>query len=109
MQAVRDALDYNTQLEHLSHQPDMPKGLAPANIYGSKYTVGDKDLRELFRIFVEESLKTEGAFTTQLESDVTNLQQTLGLGQKEAQSLRDEITSKIYRSKCISAQKLQHL
>ena len=106
---MREALDFNSQLEHLAQQPNMPKGLAPANIYGGKYTAGDKDLRELFRIFVEESLKAEGSFTTQLESDVTNLQQTLGLGQKAAQSLRDEIAFKIYRSFCMSAQSSQHL
>lgn len=97
LQALREALDYNNQLEHLSQQPNMPKGLAQANIYGGKYSQGDKDLRELFRVFVEEALRKEGRFTDQLEQDVSALQQMLGLGQKEAASLRDELSSKIYR------------
>ena len=75
----------------------MPKGLSKTNIYGGKFAAGDKDMRELFRVFVEESLRTEGRFSEQLESDVSNLQQTLALGTKEANSLRDEISSKVYR------------
>lgn len=97
LQALREALDFNNQLERLSQQPNMPKGLARANVYGGKYKEGDKDLRELFRVFVEESLRSEGRFTEQLEQDVSALQQMLGLGQKEASSLRDELSSKIYR------------
>ena len=48
-------------------------------------------------MFVEEALRKEGRFTDQLEQDVSALQQMLGLGQKEAASLRDELSSKIYR------------
>ena len=48
-------------------------------------------------MFVEESLRQDGRFTEQLEQDLANLQQTLGLGMKEAASLRDEISSKSYR------------
>ncbi len=75
----------------------MPKGLSKTNIYGGKYAAGDKAMRELFRVFVEESLRIEGRFTDQLEQDVSALQQALALGTKEANSLRDEISSKLYR------------
>ena len=94
---MREALDYNSQLEQLAQQPNVPKGLARTNIYGGKYTEGDKDLRELFRVFVEESLRSEGRFTEGLEQDVSALQQMLALGQKEAGSLREELSSKVYR------------
>ncbi len=75
----------------------MPKGLSKTNIYGGKFAGGNKDMRELYRTFVEESLRTEGKFSEQLEQDVSALQQTLALGTKEANSLRDEISSKVYR------------
>ena len=97
MQALREALDYNNQLEQFAQQPNVPKGLARTNIYGGKYADASKDLRSLFSVFVEESLRSEGRFTEQLEQDVAALQQMLGLGQQEATSLRDEISSKIYR------------
>ena len=97
LQALREALDYNYQLEQLSSESGMPKGLSKTNIYGGKFAAGDKDMRELYRTFVEESLRTEGKFSEQLEQDVSALQQTLALGTKEANSLRDEISSKVYR------------
>lgn len=50
------------------------------------------------RVFVEESLRQEGRFSDQLEQDVSGLQQALGLGTQETSTLRDEISSKIYRS-----------
>ena len=46
---------------------------------------------------MEEALRQEGRFSEQLEQDVSGLQQALGLGTKEALSLRNEISSKIYR------------
>ena len=46
---MREALDYNTQLEELAKQEGVPKGLAKTNIYGGKYQEGDKDMREIFR------------------------------------------------------------
>lgn len=50
MQAIREALDYNTQLEQLACQEGMPKGIAKTNIYGTKFAEGEsKDLREIFR------------------------------------------------------------
>ena len=91
-------MDYNNQLDHLAQQSGMPKGLTKTSVYGGKYAAGDKDMRDLFRVFVEEALRREGSFSSQLEDDVANLQQTLGLGTKEASSLRDELTSKVYRS-----------
>ncbi len=97
LKALREALDYNYQLEQLSSESGMPKGLSKTNIYGGKFAAGDKDMRELYRTFVEESLRTEGKFSEQLEQDVSALQQTLALGTKEANSLRDEISSKVYR------------
>ncbi len=39
----------------------------------------------------------EGEFSDQLEDDVTDLGQIVALGTKEADQLRDEVVSKIYR------------
>ena len=52
---------------------------------------------------MEEALRQEGRFSEQLEQDVSGLQQALGLGTKEALSLRNEISSKIYRSDHLTA------
>jgi hypothetical protein len=49
------------------------------------------------RVFLEEQIRVEGEFSDQLEDDVTDLGQIVALGTKEADQLRDEVVSKIYR------------
>ena len=49
------------------------------------------------RIYIEESLRTNDAFTEQLEDDVADMQTIMGLGAREAADIRSEIVSKTYK------------
>jgi hypothetical protein len=49
------------------------------------------------RIYVEESLRINDAFTEQLEDDVADMQKIMGLGAREAADIRSEIVSKTYK------------
>ena len=49
------------------------------------------------RIYVEESLRTNDAFTDQLEDDVADMQTIMGMGAREAADIRSEIVSKTYK------------
>ena len=49
------------------------------------------------RIYVEESLRINDAFTEQLEDDVADMQTIMGLGAREAADIRSEIVSKSYK------------
>ena len=46
---------------------------------------------------MEESLRTNGAFTDQLEDDVADMRAIMGLGTREAADMRSEIVSKNYK------------
>ena len=49
------------------------------------------------RIYLEESLRTNDAFTDQLEDDVADMRTIMGLGTREAADMRSEIVSKSYK------------
>lgn len=49
------------------------------------------------RVFVEERVRLDDGFSDQLADDVVDLAQILALGSKEADELRDEVVTKIYR------------
>ncbi|KAK9829243.1 hypothetical protein WJX72_004725 [[Myrmecia] bisecta] len=96
---VRNVLDFNRKLTALAADPDVPKGLGKATIYGGKLEADTyrRDLRELYKVYVEESVRLDGSFTDRLARDLAELQQVLALGQKEANEIVGEITSKAYR------------
>ena len=49
------------------------------------------------RTYLEEQLRVEKEFTTELEDDLEDLQSILALGKKEAADIVQETTSKVYR------------
>ncbi len=59
------------------------------------------------RIYVEESIRINDAFTEQLEDDVADMQTIMGLGAREAADIRSEIVSKNY--KCAPCKHTLHL
>lgn len=79
--------------------PSLPPGLGRVTIHGSDFQERSStaDLRDLYRVFLEESLKNEGQFTVKLEQDINALMVVVGLGPKEATSIREEVTSTLYR------------
>ena len=55
------------------------------------------DVAQPCRIYLEESLRTNGGFTDQLEDDVADMRTIMGLGTREAADIRSEIVSKNYK------------
>ncbi|CAL8468289.1 g7829 [Coccomyxa elongata] len=97
VKAVKEALAYSRALASLADDPTLPKGLGPVSIFGGRLESSGRELRELFRIYLEESLKTAGEFTDALEDDLADAQKLLALGPREAEDIRSEIVSKTYK------------
>ena len=58
-------LTYNRQLDALAPDPEMVPGLGRTSVWGGKYDAASgegkgRELRSLFRIFLEEKLRTKG-------------------------------------------------
>ncbi|CAD7702465.1 unnamed protein product [Ostreobium quekettii] len=98
---MRGALEFNTAMENLAKEASdvLPPGLGRMTIHGGAFekAASTADLRDLYRVFLEESLEATGQLTVQLEQDMDALKVILGLGTKEATSVREEVTSTIYR------------
>lgn len=77
----------------------LPPGLGKVTIHGGVFeqNVNTADQRELFRVFLEERLALDGQITVNLEKDLEDLSVVLALGPKEADSIREEVASKLYR------------
>eukprot|EP00803_Ostreobium_quekettii_P003715 evm.model.scf_1083.2 EVM.evm.TU.scf_1083.2 scf_1083:24388-36797(-) len=101
MEEMRGALEFNTAMENLAKEASdvLPPGLGRMTIHGGAFekAASTADLRDLYRVFLEESLEATGQLTVQLEQDMDALKVILGLGTKEATSVREEVTSTIYR------------
>ncbi|KAK9839292.1 hypothetical protein WJX81_005958 [Elliptochloris bilobata] len=99
LQAVWEVLSYSRALASLAGDPELPPGLGPVSVYGGRLNANGtrRDLRELYRVYLEETLRRGGRFSEQLERDAVDSQKVLGLGVKEAREMRDDIVSKAYR------------
>lgn len=88
-------------MEALGAESDeaLPPGLGKVTIHGGVFeeNVNTGDQRDLFRIFLEERLALDGQITVNLEKDLEDLSVVLALGPKEADSIREEVASKLYR------------
>ncbi|KAK9915263.1 hypothetical protein WJX75_006851 [Coccomyxa subellipsoidea] len=97
VKAVKEAIAYSKALASLADDPTLPKGLGPVSIFGGRLEGSGRELRDLFRIYLEESVRAAGEFTDSLEDDLADAQKILGLGPREAEDIRSEIVSKTYK------------
>ena len=92
---IESILDYNGRLEVTS---SACPGVGPVTLFGGEYDADTKinELKELFKIFVEQKVK--GGELSQVSSaKLGKLRLVFGLGNKEADAITLEATTKAYR------------
>lgn len=98
-QELKNLLNFNRSLASLAQDPEVIKGVAKVSVYGGRYeeAATRADLKELLRVYLDETLTQQGAFTDALEADVTDLAFVMGLSSKEVDAVRSEVVSRMYR------------
>ena len=103
--ALKDAISFNRSLKNLAAGEDrsnrvLPAGISATSVAGSSWEAAEgrsRDLRDLFRAYVEAQVTSSDAYDDSLEADVADLRVLMGLGIKEAESIENEIKEKAYR------------
>jgi len=92
---IGSILDYNGRLEKSA---GALAGVGPVTLFGGEYEADAKisELKELFKIFVEQSVKG-GQLTQACSNKLAKLRLVFGLGNKEADAITLEATTKAYR------------
>eukprot|EP01025_Chloroclados_australasicus_P017172 TRINITY_DN18743_c1_g1_i1.p1 TRINITY_DN18743_c1_g1~~TRINITY_DN18743_c1_g1_i1.p1 ORF type:complete len:1134 (-),score=210.36 TRINITY_DN18743_c1_g1_i1:514-3858(-) len=109
MDAVHSLLRFNREMQFLQQQQEstpaeertLVPGLGRVAIFGTKYetTPGlGNDLRDIFRVYLEETLRKEGLFSEQLEKDVEDLKIALALSPKDTYRVVNQVKSRVYRA-----------
>lgn len=98
-QELKHLLTFNRSLATLADDPDLIKGVQRVAVLGARYeeAATRADLKDLLRIYLDETLTRDGMFTDALEADVTDLAFVMGLSPKEVDAVRGEVVSKMYR------------
>ncbi|EFN52285.1 hypothetical protein CHLNCDRAFT_139027 [Chlorella variabilis] len=100
MAALTAAVAFNRGLAALSSDPEVIAGVGPTSVLGGAWEAADgrsKDTRELFKIFLEERLLSDGAFTDGLEADAAQLRTLMGLGNKECADIEADVKQAAYK------------
>lgn len=102
MRKMTEVLEFNQSLEKYSQENSeaLPPGLSKVTIHGGAFekATTSTDQRELFQMFLEEKLVSlEGQFTIKLSNELDELRFVLGLGPQEAERVKNEVCSKVYR------------
>ncbi|KAL6774241.1 hypothetical protein ACKKBG_A24285 [Auxenochlorella protothecoides x Auxenochlorella symbiontica] len=97
---LRGAVEFNRALARLAGAPGVVPGVGPTSVAGSEWAAAEgrgRDLRDLFRTFVEEGLARDGAYGAAETRDAADLRSALGLGPKEAAGVEEEVKERVYR------------
>lgn len=100
-------LAFSNLLMSLSNHPEADKfalGIGPISLLGGEYD-GDRkmdDLKLLYRAYVTESFSSGRIEETKLVA-LNHLKNIFGLGNKEAEAIMSEVTSKVYRRRLSQA------
>ncbi|KAG2482678.1 hypothetical protein HYH03_018413 [Edaphochlamys debaryana] len=96
---VSAVLDYSRKLVRFGSEDDLVAGLGMVTIHGGVLDAEGKgrELKDVYRIYLEEQLNREGEFSAALDSDASELATIMSLGAKETQALRDEVAARLYR------------
>jgi hypothetical protein len=73
-QELKTLLDYGRKLSKYANDEDLIPGLGMPTLHGGPWDVETKkrDVREVFKTFVEEGVAREGAFTPQVRRVLEN-------------------------------------
>ena len=78
---------------------DLPPGLGPVTMVGTQMEKERmKDMRDLFRMYFAEHVK-DGLYSEELESELKELQSAFGIGNKEAESVKDDVLRRVFRNR----------
>ncbi|PSC73353.1 chloroplastic isoform X2 [Micractinium conductrix] len=100
LDAMSAAIAFNRGLKSLAGDEEVVAGVGETSVLGGAWAEVDgrnKDLRELFKAFLEERLARDGAFSDSLDSDTAELRRLLGLGNKEAAQIEAEVKTSTYK------------
>mmetsp|Transcript_6027 Transcript_6027/g.21599 ORF Transcript_6027/g.21599 Transcript_6027/m.21599 type:complete len:1048 (-) Transcript_6027:701-3844(-) len=77
----------------------LARGLGQISLYGGKYAADTEraNLKELYKVFIEEKLAKEDRISEQTVKDADTLKLIFGMGTKEAAAVKHSISSKAYR------------
>ncbi|MBA0762010.1 hypothetical protein Gotri_024571, partial [Gossypium trilobum] len=100
-------LSFNDLLISLSKHPDADRfacGLGPVSLVGGEYDSDRKmdDLKLLYRAYVSDSL-SGGRMEKDKLTSLNQLRNILGLGNKEAEAIILDVTSKVYQKRLSEA------
>jgi len=100
MTAVRTILNYSAALASMKDEEELVPGLGPVSLLGGKFDQPGKssDLKDVVKVYLEESLRLEGKFSAETEAGLASLRDVFGLGPKEVAVLRDDVVVRAYRA-----------
>lgn len=96
---VTAVLSYSRSLVRYGSEDDLVAGLGMVTLHGGQLDQEGRarDLKDVFRLYLEEQLARHNEFTAELDADAAELATILCLGAKETQGLRDEVAARLYR------------
>ncbi|KAF5843790.1 hypothetical protein DUNSADRAFT_5027 [Dunaliella salina] len=98
MDEVSAALDYSRKLARYANEEDLIPGLGFVTLAGGPLLeTRARDLKELYKNYIEQRLESTGEFTPAVEADAHDLQQMIKMPQKEAHMLHDEVAARLYK------------
>ncbi|GIL58607.1 hypothetical protein Vafri_13622 [Volvox africanus] len=99
VEQVDAVLEYSRKLVKYGSEDDLVAGLGMVTLHGGVLDAEgrSRDLKDVFRLHLEEKLNYAGEFSAELDADAAELATIMCLGAKETQALRDEVSAKLYR------------
>lgn len=93
-------LEYNQKLLHYSGDEDLVPGIGAVSVRGGRFDSQERarDVKDVFRIYIQEYVNREGQFTPQLEANMKDLQSILSLSAKEASLISEDIAATLYKN-----------
>ena len=98
---LREVLDYN---ETLSQKSGALPGLATVNLFGTAFADKTAEAKTLFTNFLTQGCE-EGTFSAELKAQAGALKVLFGMGNKEAEDVVIDVTTKVYREQLRDAVK----
>lgn len=96
---TQEAVEYSRKLAKYANEEDLIPGLGGVSVTGGPLAdpTRARDLKDLYKAFIEERMESAGAFDADLERDAKELQGILGLSSSATQQLQDEVAARLYK------------
>eukprot|EP00877_Chromochloris_zofingiensis_P006644 jgi/Chrzof1/2232/Cz11g07180.t1_TIC110[v5.2] len=97
--ALHHVLDYSRKLANYANDDDLIPGLGMPSIHGGPWDADNRkrDVRDAYKLYVDESVARENRFTAQHEADIKDLATVLCLSNKEATEIRLGVAANLYK------------